>query len=68
MKMSIKRQSLARTVLISSVLLFLIISSLASAVMEATYVKENNPIIRNNPDHPLEYNTSDFRVPSESVL
>jgi len=47
MKMSIKRQSLARAVLISSVLLFLIISSLASADLEATYTENSNPVIQN---------------------
>ena len=56
MKTSIKRLSLARTLLLSSVLLFLIISTLTATVMEAAYAKENKP------DHPLEYNTSDYRV------
>lgn len=57
-----KNQFLIRSTIVVAVLFFLIISPLVAAALQATYLEESNPIVKNNGDYPLDFNFSNYKV------
>lgn len=62
MKGLLQELSFTRIFLVVVLLAFVPTTSLVAATLEATYIEESNPIIRNNSDHPLEYNKKHYKV------